>query len=317
MTEQRDAEVTRSEENPPALTVDEVASTSIPDLRVLLPGWLSVHAVPEHAAATIERVRRAMDRHSDDELRTALDRYRDLATEFRYYPADEVARSIGKDFVRDMALESTLTGVERLRAALKAGPCLLLCNHLSYADSQFTDLLLASNGADDLARRLVFVAGPKVYESPTRRMAALGLNTLPTLQSTRLGRGSLSPREVAKIALGTVKQAGDLMRDGQAIVLYAEGTRSRTGRMCSFLRAANRYAGAAEASIVPMALAGSNRSFPIHEQAMRPAHVSLSIGEAVEVEASDRQAAVEEAWHRIAALLPDDYKPEPDTPPLA
>ncbi len=317
MEKQRESEVSSSEENLAALTVEMVVSTSIPDLRVLLPGWLSVHAVPEHVPATIERVRGAMDRHTDEELGIALDRYRDLAKEFRYYPADPVARSIGKDFVRDMAIEPGLEGVERLRAALDAGPCLLLCNHLSYADSQFTDLLLATHGAEDLAHRLVFVAGPKVYQSPTRRMAALGLNTLPTLQSTRLGRGDLSPREVAKIALGTVKQAGDLMREGQAIVLYAEGTRSRTGRLCPFLRAASRYAGAADARIVPMALEGSNRSFPVHEQAMRPAHVALHIGEAVLPDGGDRQAAVEEAWRRIADLLPDDYKPEPDTPPLA
>jgi len=299
----------------PALTIERVASTDVSKLRQLLPQWLSVHAEREHVPATIQRVQCAMERYGDGELRTALQRYRDLAAEFRYYPADPVARAIGQEFVRDMAVDPKLTGIEHLRAALEAGPCLLLCNHLSYADSQFTDFLFATHDADDLARRLVFVAGPKVYESPTRRMAALGLNTLPTLQSTRLGRGSLSAREVARIALGTVEQASQLMREGHAIVLYGEGTRSRTGRLCSFLRASSRYAGAAT-RVVPMALMGSDRSFPVHEQAMRPAHVELSIGDWVAVEAGDRQAAIEEGWRRIAALLPEGYQPEAGTPPL-
>ncbi len=297
-----------------AFTIEQVIATPVPQLRVELPGWLAAHALPAHADDAAARVRAAMDGHSDSEIATAVAHYAEVAAEYHLYPADPVARDISLAFVRGMALEPSATGIDNLRTALAAGPCLLVCNHLSYSDSQFTDLLLSGAGAEDLSRRLVYVAGPKVYQNPARRMAAVGLSTLPTVQSSRLGSAQLSAREIARIALGTVAQAGELMQQGSAVMLYAEGSRSRTGRLGSFLRAGARYANAAQ-RIVPLALSGTNRSFPVGRPTMEPAPIRLAIAPAVEV-GSDRQAALAEAWHAIAGLLPTDYRPEPDQPPL-
>lgn len=298
------------------LTIDEVTTTPIDQLRIRLPEWLAAYAYPDFTDAATARTVAVLNAHSDDDILTAIAHYREVASEYHYYPADPVARAISRAFVRGMALDPHVEGIDNLRAALAAGPCLLLCNHLSYSDSQFTDLLLSECGADDLARGLVYVAGPKVYENAMRRMAATGLNTLPTAQSSRLGRDGLSPREIARIALRTVTQAAELMSAGRSILLYAEGSRSRSGRLGSFVRAAARYARVANTRVVPVALAGTNHSFPVHDTAMKPAPVRLTIGPAIEVDPGDRQAAIASAWQHIARLLPDAYRPDPATPPL-
>jgi 1-acyl-sn-glycerol-3-phosphate acyltransferase len=298
------------------LTIDEVTTTPIDELRIRLPAWLAAYAYADFADATAARTVAVLDAHSDDDVLTAIAHYRDVAREYHYYPADAVAREISQAFVRGMAIEPRVEGIDNLRAGLAAGPCLLLCNHLSYSDSQFTDLLLSECGADDLARALVYVAGPKVYDNAMRRMAATGLNTLPTAQSSRLGREGLSPREIAMIALRTVAQAAELMAAGQSILLYAEGSRSRSGHLGSFVRAAARYARIDNCRVIPVALAGTNHAFPVHDTAMKPARVSLTVGHAIEVDPGDRQAAITAAWQQIAALLPEAYRPAQDTPPL-
>ncbi len=299
-----------------ALTIDEVTATPIDELRRHLPAWLAAYAYPEFADAVASRTIAVLNAHSDDDILATIAHYSEVAREYHYYPADPIAREISQAFVRGMAIEPRVEGIDNLRAGLAAGPCLLLCNHLSYSDSQFTDLLLSECGADDLAQKLVYVAGPKVYENAMRRMAATGLNTLPTAQSSRLGRDGLSPREVARIALRTVAQAAELMGEGHSILLYAEGSRSRSGRLGSFVRAAARYARVAGARVIPVALAGSNHAFPVHDTAMKPARVRLTIGRAIGVDPSDRQAAIAAGWQQIAKLLPDAYRPDRATPAL-
>ncbi len=301
-----------------SLTVEELASTPLPVLREQIPRWLAYHAVDHEGLreATGRAVAEAIRRLDDADLARAITLYRELGTRWRFCPACEPARTIGHAYIRAMPRGPRVAGVDGLRAALEAGPTLVISNHLSYADSQFTDYLLATHGARDLADRLVFVAGPKVYESPLRRMAALTLNTLPTVQSTRLGRGGLSPRRVAEIALGTVRQAGELMTAGRAVVLYAEGTRSRDRRLGPFIKAVGRYASVPGTRVVPLALTGTDVAFPVHHHELGPARVTITVGDPIAVGADGPAAALQTAWHALAALLPDDYRPAPSAPAL-
>ena len=205
-----------------------------------------------------------------------------------------------------------MTGIEYLRRETSAGPTLLVCNHLAYCDTQIKDLLFADNGAADLASKLVVVAGPKVYDDTFRRMASMGLNTLKTAQSAALTHNekNLSPREIASIALGTVRTAHKEMHRGNMVLVYAEGARSRTGRLGPFLKAVRKYLQVENCRIVPMALTGSQWMMPLSEVKMAPHPVQLRIGEPVKVEGLGTLGAMKEVWSSIADMLPDQQKPE-------
>ncbi len=301
------------------ITIEDIAATTVAGLREQTHLWLREYIIDHELALRdeVERhVARAMEECSDEGLTRTLEVYRTLGDEFRPLMADPVARHVGRAYLRPVPTSTVLKGASRLRAALANGPCLLVSNHMSYADSQFVDAVLYINDATDLADRSVSVAGPKVYQDPFRRMAAMSLNTLPTVQSTSLGRGGLSPRQVAKIALGTVHQAAELMNDGFAVMLYAEGTRSRSGRLGPFFRATSRYARAPGCQIIPTALTGPDKGFPIHQHQVWPVPITLSFGDPIPVGEDGAGAALERAWHQLAELLPEDYKPLEGTPAL-
>ena len=302
-----------------SLTIENIAHTSVAGLREQTHRWLREFIIDHEVALRDEvegLVARAMTECTDEGLATTLAGYRTMGEEFRLLPSDPVARHVGRAYLRAVPISRELHGAHRLRTALESGPCLLVSNHMSYADSQFVDLVLYLEDAADLADRVVSVAGPKVYQDPFRRMAAMSLNTLPTVQSTSLGRGVLSPREVARIALGTVRQAGELMNVGYAVMLYAEGTRSRSGRLGSFFRATSRYARTPGCQIIPSALTGPDKGFPIHQHQVWPTPITLSFGDPIPVGEDGATAALERAWHQLAELLPDDYRPLPGTPAL-
>lgn len=299
-------------------SVETIAGMEPSTLRKQIPEWLADHVElePDHVARMCQRVAAELAEFDDAMVKAALLDYGEVGNEYRIYPANVVARRIARRFFAEVTLDREISGVENLVAARARGPVLLLSNHVSYVDSQFTDLLLADADAPGrgLADAMVFVAGPKVYLHPLRRMAAMGLSTLPTAQSSRLdhNRADLSPRDIARIAIETVRRTRALAREGAMIVLYGEGGRSRTGRLEPFLRAVGRYPEPG-AQLVPLALSGTGQAFPLHGRQFRAAPIRLAIGEAVE--GDDPVLALEKAWHHLAELLPSSQQPPSGTAP--
>ena len=299
------------------LDFQQLASLEPELARGVLPGFLGAYVAPESGAAEAfeEAVRGAVAQTTDDELRELLSRFATAGDEYRLYPVSTAARRISRAAMVTMTTEAEVTGLEHLRRAT-GGPCLILCNHLSYVDTQLTDLMLATAGAAQIADRLVTVAGPKVYEAPFRRIAAICLNTIKTAQSSHVSHNEapLSAREVGRIALETVRQATELMIEGSPVLLYGEGSRSRTGRLNPFLRAVSKYASAPHVAVLPAAIHGTDRVFPIDSHTMRPAAVGLRFCAPIPVAEVGARAAVDDAWAAIAAALPERHRPAPGTP---
>lgn len=300
------------------LDFQQLASLEPDIARSVLPAFLAGYVDEGGGAAEAfgTAVAEAVSRTSDAELSDLLDRFAHAGEEYRLYPASPAARRVSRAAMATLVTEAEVSGLEHLRRALE-GPCLILCNHLSYVDTQITDLLLSRAGAEDVANALVTVAGPKVYEAPFRRVAAVCLNTIKTAQSTHLSHNEahLSPREVGRIALETVRQATELMAAGQPVLLYGEGSRSRDGHLNPFLKAVSKYATLPELHIVPTTITGTDRLFPVDCPTMRPASVALRFGRPLEVAPLGPRAAVDEAWRDIAAALPERHRPAPETPP--
>lgn len=310
------------------LSIAHISACSVEELRSDVPAWLRDHVAPgegddaarfRQVACQVEaRTRAALAEASDQALADTSRAYAEAGASYGLYPADPSARQVGRVFMDAVVGESEVTGLDGLRAARARGPCVLVCNHLSYVDTQTTDVLLQRHGASDVADALLVVAGPKVYTHPFRRMAAIGLTILKTAQSSRLDHNAaaLSPREVRRVAMETIRDAYDLLHKGHTVVLYAEGGRSRTGRLGPFLKAVSRYLKIPDLSVVPMAVIGTRELFPMHQDQLWPGPARLCIGEPFSADGQQRPAVLEEAWQRLAALLPPAAQPEPGTPAL-
>lgn len=283
----------------------------------------------------MERIVQYAGEHSEEERQELRERLRGVLSErgpvdldelgaqllrtgadFAYYPKNELARLI-HGAVAELAVtrESSILHPERL-AALRDGPAVFLSNHLSYSDANLFVILLERAGYRDIADRLTVIAGPKVYSDPMRRFASLCFGTIKTPQSSTRSSDEavMSPREVARLALETIEIARERQRAGDALLLFVEGTRSRTASMQRALPAVARYLEDPESLLVPVGVTGSERFIPVGEERLHPTLVHFQIGHAAKAGAlaercdGNRRLTMDAIGVAIARLLPPEYR---------
>ena len=108
---------------------------------------------------------------------------------------------------------------------------LLLCNHLAYCDTVIKDMLLDQIGATDAADRLTTVAGPKVYETPFRRMASRDRYPQDSTVDNNHAQSDRTHAQAGReIAVGTMRAAHTLMvRVGSYSMERVQEQRSTAG----------------------------------------------------------------------------------------
>lgn len=233
-----------------------------------------------------------------------------------YYERDPLAQRIhhvlAEHFVAD---GSGVDGLHHL-AAVAGAPVVIAANHLSYADANVVEVLLQRAGHPAFANRLTALAGPKVFTTRVRRFSSLCFGTIKVPQSTGVASGEavLSEREVARAARQAINVAHDRMRAGDLLLMFAEGTRSRSGGMQPLLPASARYLDVADTWVIPAGLVGPERMFPIESSRLQHARVTLRFGPPMLASAlrsaagGDRKLVVDAIGLAIADVLPPEYR---------
>ena len=117
-----------------------------------------------------------------------------------------------------------------------------------------------------------------------------------------------------------MEAATEGMRNGMILLLYPEGSRTRTGRMGSYIKGVHRYLSALpEIRVVPMTITGTDRLMSVDDdERIVPSTVGvtfeapLSVGE----NGTSREVLIQ-VHQRIAQMLPEEHRPESGTEPLA
>ncbi|HET7696026.1 MAG TPA: lysophospholipid acyltransferase family protein [Vicinamibacterales bacterium] len=269
---------------------------------------------------TMARMRTVLERELDAAGAAALEalnlRLETAGIDWTYYPADPLARRVHHALAEAILdPRSTVAGLAHL-ASVSGRPTVLLANHLSYSDANLLEILLHRAGATHVADRLTVVAGPKVYSSLKRRFSSLCFGTIKTPQSTALSSDDavMHPREVARLARQCIDIALDRIRRGETLLVFAEGTRSRTCGMQPTLAGVARYLEWPGTQILPVGLTGTEVMFPIGEDALHDVPIVARIGNPVDAAAlrarhgGDRRAMMDDLGRSIAELLPDEYR---------
>ena len=162
----------------------------------------------------------------------------------------------------------------------------IVANHLSYSDANVIEVLLQQSGGGEVADRLAVVAGPKVYSELSRRFSSLCFGTIKSPQNEGVSSGdaAMSAREVAMAARQTIGTAEERLRAGDALLVFPEGTRSRSGEMQRFLPGVSRYFETPDLWVLPIGLCGTEHMFAIGEQTLGAARITMSVGRAIAVQ---------------------------------
>ncbi len=274
----------------------------------------------EQDPSTLDDIRQSLSRELDEAGPGAIDalcdRLAQTGRDWHYYARDPLARRIHE------ILAERLLGPDMIRVDLPdlddlaERPVVMVANHLSYSDANVLDVLLRRAGAASLCDRLTVIAGPKVYSTIKRRFSSLCFGTVKVPQSS--GRASeeavMPSREIARAARLAIDTALERLRVGEALLVFAEGTRSRSGDMQRFLPGAARYLDYPGTVVLPVALTGTEDLFPVGERTFRPAPIAARFGRPLSADGlrarcrKDRRLMVDVIGIAIADLLPPAYR---------
>ncbi|GAB3689695.1 lysophospholipid acyltransferase family protein [Nocardiopsis oceani] len=145
------------------------------------------------------------------------------------------------------------------------GPVLLASNHLSFVDSVVIPLSVVQ-------RPVRFLAKSDYFETPGVK-GRITKTVFSSLGAMPVRRGN------ARDAMMSLEMMLDRLNDGEACVVYPEGTRSRDGRLYRGRTGVAHLAIESKAPIVPVAVSGTQQVQPIGANMPRPHPFTVRFGE--------------------------------------
>lgn len=174
----------------------------------------------------------------------------------------------------------------------KQGPLLIVANHLSLADPPLLSL--------SLGRRVIFMAKKELFHF---RLIAYFFRSFGAFP---VHRGQLDRQ--------ALRQAQQVLADGQALVMFPEGMRSRSGRLRPAFSGVALIASRSSAPILPVGISGTERLEHISWLWHRP-RITVNIGHPFyppplksKLTKQDLAGLTNSIMQHIAELLPQEYR---------
>lgn len=179
-------------------------------------------------------------------------------------------------------------------------PAIFISNHLSNSDALVLNQVLKNQD-------LTFVAGIKLSKNPITNLGILIVKTTP-----------IKPNSPDKDG---IKKIINLIKDGNNVLLFPEGTRSRTAKMIEAKKGILLIAKLTRAQIVPVGIWGTEKLLPVDDKDMAAEHfhyadVKTAFGEPFmlpEKEKAEERKEYEERamtyiMKKVSDLLPENYR---------
>ena len=195
----------------------------------------------------------------------------------------------------------TIRNEENIKIAKK--PVIFICNHLSNSDALILNKVLKKYD-------VTFVAGVK-----------LGGNSFTSLGLTIVKTTPIRPDSADKEG---IKKIIDIIKGGGSVLIFPEGTRSRTGKLIVAKKGIVLIAKLCKVPIIPIGMTGTEKLMPINKEGKMEkekfyhADVDVNIGSAFNLPEREQgesgkdyeDRALSVIMKSIAELLPEEYRGE-------
>lgn len=211
----------------------------------------------------------------------------------------KIAKGVATGYIKKHA-NLHIEGMENIDKA--QGAKLFIGNHLSNSDGLILDYLLRAKYDP------TFVAGVKLTDDP---VTSLGTKIVKHI--------AIKPNSADKEAISNMVK---IVKRGESLLMFPEGTRSRTGAMIEAKKGILLMARVTKAPIIPIAMWGTEKLLPINEdgdmshEKWYDADVYIRIGEPVTLPIKDKeedkqsydQRCMNHIMKSIANQLPEEYR---------
>jgi 1-acyl-sn-glycerol-3-phosphate acyltransferase len=183
--------------------------------------------------------------------------------------------------------------LEELDRLERARPCVVVCNHTSALD--------------------IYVA-TRYLPIPYRIPAKASLFRIPFF-GWAIGKGGVAvplDRTGGRRDQQMVDRLADELNQNAVVLFYAEGTRSRSGRLQRLKKGAFVTAIREQVPLVPMVIAGAHQVHPTAKPIVRSGEVVVRVLEPIDtrgMDLDDRHDLVERTRRAMSAALPRDQRP--------
>ena len=213
---------------------------------------------------------------------------------------ESVIRYIGRkasEFLLNKYAQLEVTGNELLSERI-GKPTIFIANHLSNIDGIVLNKVLEKNNVS-------FMAGIKLNANP---LTSIFLKTVKHIP--------ISPNSADRNA---IKKALAVLSMGESILIFPEGTRSRSGSMIKGKKGFLLLARLSKADIVPIALEGTEFLLPVNQndmgkETLQHAIVRVNIGQPFQIEEKNHnfnnwdEECIYTAMRKIAEILKSEYQ---------